>query len=263
MFADLVAFLNTLPPSLLLVVEMALCYSSLLLMLRFFGANGLYAYIGIAVIAANTQVMKAVQFPFYSDAVPLGTIVYASIYLATDILNEWYGRAAAQKAVFLGFAGYLIFTVFIVLALGYSPLTPEQAGEGMAWNLPNHDHLMAIFLPAPAILIASMAAYLISQTNDVYMYAWLRKKTAGKQLWLRNNASSLVSNFIDNAVFSIIAWNILSPNPVTWDAMFYTYILGTYLLRVVISMCDTPFLYLAGRCRPQAEGVKGAAAIPA
>lgn len=249
MLESLVLWLNGLPPAALLVVEMALCYSSLLLMLRLFGPAGMYAYIPIAVIAANIAVLKAVQFPFYADPVALGTVVYASIYLATDILNEWYGKAAARKAVFVGFFGYLIFIVFVLIALGYSPLTPEQAGETMAWNLPYHEHMKALFLPAPALLIASLAAYLVSQLNDVYLYAWLRGRTQGKMLWLRNNAAALVSNFIDNTVFSVLAWHVLAEQPVGWNALFFTYILGTYLLRVVISVCDTPFLYLAGRCR--------------
>jgi uncharacterized integral membrane protein (TIGR00697 family) len=247
-----VVWLNSLPSAWLLMAEMVICYSSLLVMLRLFGPAGICAYIPIAVIAANIAVLKAVQFPFYADPVALGTVVYASIYLATDILNEWYGKAVARKAVFIGFAGYLVFTVFVLMALGYSPLTPEQAGEAMAWNLPYHEHMKVLFLPAPALLVASLAAYLVSQLNDVYMYAWLRGRTQGKMLWLRNNAAALVSNFIDNTVFSILAWNVLAEQPVGWNALFFTYILGTYLLRVAISICDTPFLYLAGRCRGKA-----------
>ena len=80
----------------------------------------------------------------------------------------------------------------------------------------------------------------IKQTAD-----FLKEKTKGKMLWLRNNVSTAVSSLIDNTIFSIFAWIILNPNPFLLSDVIMTFILGVYLLRVFIALLDTPFIYLA------------------
>lgn len=241
----LVASLNSLPTVAVWGMMVFAAYSGAVLMGRMFGLAGLYTFIAIAVIGANIQVLKAVQFPFHDAPVGLGTELFVAAYLATDIITELYGRKAARKGVWIGFTAYLLFVVYMMLALGYAPLTAEQAGEGMAWNLPYHGHLAALFLPAPAFFIAGMAAYLVSQMNDVWLYSWIRGKTGDRHLWLRNNGSTMVSAFIDNTIFSVLAWIVLASDPVPVHDVIYTYILGTYLVRVVLALLDTPFMYLA------------------
>lgn len=241
----LVAALNGMPPELLLVAELLLCFGTILVMLRLFGAAGLYAYIVVAVLGANVQVLKQVQFGMYDSPVALGTILFASTYLCTDILAEHYGKAAARKGVFLGFAAYLFWTVMMLVTLGYAPLTPEQAGAEMAWALPMQEHMSALFLPAPTFFVAGMAAYLISQTHDVWLYDLLRRLTGQRWLWLRNNLSTMLSSLIDNIVFSVLAWVVLAPEPIGWEPLVFTFILGTYVLRLAVAALDTPFIYLA------------------
>ncbi|HYC05427.1 MAG TPA: queuosine precursor transporter [Azospirillaceae bacterium] len=243
--ADLISFLNALPPELLLLAQMLLCFSSVLLLARLFGAVGLYVYVVLGVIAANVEVLKAVQFGFYDHPVAMGTILFASTYLATDILTEHYGRAAARKGVFIGFTGYLLFTLLMMVTLGFRPMTAEQAGAEMAWALPMQDHLLALFTPAPALFAAGMIAYLTSQLFDVWVYQRIRGATGDRHLWLRNNGSTMLSALVDNVVFSVLAWHVFSPNPVDWQALLFTYILGTYLMRVVTALADTPFMYLS------------------
>ncbi|HSK39508.1 MAG TPA: queuosine precursor transporter [Arenibaculum sp.] len=241
----LIAFLNGLPPELLLCVEIAVCFTSILLLGRLFGRAGLYAYIVVAVLGANVQVLKAVQFGIYGHPVALGTILFASSYLATDMLAEHYGRAAAQKGVMIGFATFLLWTVILLLTLGYAPLTQAQAGEEMAWALPVHDNLAALFVPQPAFFVAGMCAYLVSQLSDVWLYDRLRRATGGRMLWLRNNGSTMLSALIDNTVFSVLAWVVFAPQPIGYEALVFTYILGTYVLRIAIAVLDTPFMYLS------------------
>lgn len=246
---QLVTALNALPTTSVWLMMVLVAYGGCVLMGRLFGAAGLYAFIVLAVIGANIQVMKAVLFSFHPDPVAIGTELFTATYLASDILNELYGRKAARKGVWIGFCSYLLFVVFMFLALGYAPLTAEQAGEAMAWNLPYHEHMKALFLPAPAFFIAGMAAFLTSQLLDVRVYSWIRGRTGDKALWLRNNGSTMLSAFVDNTVFSVLAWVVLAPaeTRVGTEALIYTYILGTYLLRVVLSLIDTPFMYLACR----------------
>lgn len=243
--ADLILFLNGLPPELLLLLQALLCFGTILLMGRLFGVAGLYLYIAVAVLAANVEVLKAVQFSFYDHPVAMGTVLFGSTYLATDILTEHYGRDAARKSVFLGFAAYLMFTIFMIVTLGFSPMTPEQAGEEMAWALPMQDHMAALFTPAPALFAAGMTAYLTSQLFDVWVYQRIRAATGGRWLWLRNTGSTAASSLVDNIIFSVLAWVVFAPTPVGWEALVFTYILGTYLMRLGLAVLDTPFMYIS------------------
>ena len=90
-----------------------------------------------------------------------------------------------------------------------------------------------------------MIAYLVSQFFDIWFFDKISKFTKKKFLWFRNNFSTMISSLLDNTVFSLFAWIILNPNPLDFDTVLFTFILGTYILRVFIALIDTPFIYLA------------------
>jgi uncharacterized integral membrane protein (TIGR00697 family) len=100
-----------------------------------------------------------------------------------------------------------------------------------------------------------MIAYLLSQHHDVWMFELLKRVTNKKHLWLRNNGSTLISALIDNAVFSLLAWVVFAANPIGFGPLVFTYILGTYWLRVLVALLDTPFCYLARYCLPGRTGL--------
>ena len=103
-------------------------------------------------------------------------------------------------------------------------------------------HLEALFGFLPRIALASMAAYLISQLHDVWAFHAIRNKTGEKWLWLRNNASTMVSQLLDSAIFCTIAfWGVFPM------AVFMEILLSTYVIKVVVACLDTPFIYLAKR----------------
>ena len=247
----LIAALQALPPEALWPVLLVACFGAVLVLYRLFGEVGLDVYVVVAVLTANVQVLKAVKFAVYPDPVALGTVVFASSYLATDILAEHHGPAAARRAVFLGFASYLIFTVLMMLTIGFAPLTAEQAGEEMAWAVANHEHIAALFTQAPSLFLAGMAAYLLSQLHDVWLFDRLKRAFDGRRLWLRNNLSTATSAFLDNSVFSVLAWIVLAPEPLPFATVFWVYILGTWWLRLIVAALDTPFVYLARRWKPR------------
>lgn len=250
MLANLVAWMNGLPPETMLVIEMAVCFTLIPVMLRLFGPAGMFVYIAIGIVGANIQVLKAVKYSFFSDPTALGTVLFASSYLCTDILTEYYGRAAAKRGILLGFAAMLLMTTMMMLAMGYRPMTPAEAGDGMAWSLPNQDHLMALFLPAPTLLAASMTSYLISQFNDVMVFQKIRKLTGTRHMWLRAAGSTAVSALIDNTIFNSLAWVvfpwILGQTPLTIPTLVFTYIIGTYWIRLAMAVIEVPYIYVAG-----------------
>ena len=251
----LITILNRHATEVVWLLMIAVCFGTILFMLRMFGKVGLQVYVVVAIIIANIQVLKVVKFSFYSEPVALGTVLFATTYLCTDILAEHYGRAAARQTVFLGFVAYLFSTIIMVLTLGFSPLMPENVGDDMAWASKNHQHMFVLFSPAPAIFAAGMTAYLISQFHDIWLYHLVKRLTDGRWLWLRNNVSTAVSALIDNAIFSVLAWIIFSSEPLPWYSVVYTYILGTYWLRLLVATMDTPIIYLARFVSPNDKTV--------
>lgn len=260
---DLTPLLRTLqswPPESIWVIEMFACYSCVVLLHRFFGIYGLYTHIVLGVIGANIQVLKVVKFSVFPDPVGMGTILFASTFMATDLLSERYGTKAAQRGIILGFAALLAHNIFMFTNLAFAPLTqqvidalPEAKRGDAAWALPNQPHMEAILLPGLGLFLAGMCAFLISQFNDIWVFQKIRAKTNGKFLWLRNGASNAISGLLDNTIFSVLAWMVFTPNPLPWSTVLWTYILGTYWLRLGVALLDTPFVYLARIWRPKDE----------
>jgi hypothetical protein len=244
-FDKFIKIYNSLPIDYTWFILLLFSFFSVLIFLKLFGEVGLYVYTVIAIIVGNIQVLKLVKFSFFSEPVALGTALFASTFLCTDILAEHFGAKKARKNVMLGFAGFLLMTLLMLFTLGLQPLDEIVAGEKYRWALNTQENLLNIFLPFPTFFLASMIAYLLSQFFDVWFFIWLSKLSNKRLLWLRNNLSTMISSLIDNTVFSILAWIIFNPDPLDFTVVFFTFILGTYFLRVVIAIFDTPFVYMA------------------
>ncbi|MGM9927853.1 MAG: queuosine precursor transporter [Bacillus sp. (in: firmicutes)] len=212
-------------------------FTGVLLMYRFFGKTGLFAWIGFSTVLANLQVVKTIEI--FGLTATLGNTMYASAFLVTDILNERYGKKEAQKAVWIGFFSLLAMTVIMQMALLFQPHETDFA----------QDALTTIFGFLPRVALGSLAAFLVSQFLDVHLFSWLRTKfPSDGQFWIRNNGSTLISQFIDTLVFTSIAFlGVYDFN--IWLEIFIT----TYLLKFIVSVLDTPFGYIAKRFKFKEE----------
>ena len=234
-FISLTSYLGMLNTFVLWLIMLFFCFFSILIFLKLFGIVGLYVYSALAVIGGNIQVLKQVDFFYSPEPVALGTVLFASTFLCTDIISEHFGREKANKNVLIGFVSFLFMTIIMLITIGFNPSTDDWAQESLS----------NIFTPLSRFFIASMIAYLLSQYFDVWIYNFLKKLTINKYLWLRNNLSTILSSLIDNTIFSLLAWIILNSNPEFLYKVITTYILGTYFLRILIALIDTPFLYLS------------------
>ena len=203
-------------------------FSLILLFYKLYGRMGLYLWVPISTIIANIQVLKLVEL--MSVEATLGNIVYASSFLATDILSENHDKKDARRAVGIGFLSLASLTILMQLALAFEPSANDFADES----------LQTIFGWMPRIALASATAYMVSQYHDIWAFGVLKKKTAGRYLWLRNSLSTMVSQAIDTTVFTFIAfWGQYE-----WDVLLS--IFGTaYVLKWVVAAADTPFVYVA------------------
>ncbi|MFH2114962.1 MAG: queuosine precursor transporter [Spirochaetota bacterium] len=204
-------------------------FAVILGMYRRLGLLGLYVWIPLAVIVANIQVIKTIEL--FGLTATLGNIAYASTFLATDIISENHGKSAANKAVWIGFVSIIAMTVFMNTALWYKPSPDDFAQEA----------LTTIFGLMPRIALGSVAAYLVSQKHDIWAYQfWKERFPSDRAIWIRNNASTMVSQALDTIVFVAIAFWGQFPLSVLVE-IFIT----TYVIKWLVAVLDTPFMYAA------------------
>lgn len=240
---QLVDFFNATPVEIMLLVEFGVCVSLLLILLKFFKLQGLYAFIIAALFVANIQVLKIVEYQFYPDPIALGKVVICCIFLAMDIIVECYGKEKAKLAIWIGLSSNIMVSIMMLITMGYKPFLSDD--PSYAIFLAQSDSIKTLFLPLPSILVASIISYLVSQYLDVTIFAALKKKTHNKYLWLRSFVSPAVSSLLDNILFYSIAFYFLSPKPLDLHILIYSYILGTYLFRLALIFISSYVIYLA------------------
>jgi len=183
-------------------------------------------------VLANLIAVKQIAFgPFIA---PAAVLVYASTFLMTDMISELFGKEKARLAVWTGFLANVVMLVSVLIAMDWSaaPVMDPEVVEAFD----------SIFGFAPRVIVASMVAYLISQHHDVWAYSFWKKKTMGRHLWLRNNASTMVSQLIDTGIFITLAFYGEFPTSVLWQIL-----VGQYVIKLLIAALDTPFMYVAVR----------------
>ncbi len=199
-----------------------------LFVFRGFGKIGLYGMIVMNIILCNIQVMKTISL--FGLVTTLGNVLYASIFFCTDVMSEIYGKKEARKGVFLGFISLIIAALYMQITIRFVPSSSDFI----------HPYLERIFLFLPRITVASLSAYLISQLHDVWAFHFWKRLTSERYLWLRNLFSTIVSQLIDTVIFVALAFYGVFP-----ITIFVQIAITTYLVKVIVAVLDTPFIYLA------------------
>lgn len=222
----------------LLILTLLLSYGATVLFFKLFGKSGLFVWIGITAIFANIEVMILVH-AFGMDQT-LGNTLFASSFLATDILSEIYSKKDANRGVIIGIFTTVFFIVISTIWISYIPATTD-------WAMPS---IKTLFARTPRILCASLAGYAISEILDVWLYhKWwnltIVKSGNGKKfLWFRNNLSTLISQAVNIVLFNFIAFFGIYEIKTLLELT-----LACYLIYVVTSLLDTPFIYLARKIK--------------
>jgi uncharacterized integral membrane protein (TIGR00697 family) len=171
-----------------------------------------------------------------SIMLPGAALAYALTFFASDCYSELYGRRAAQVMVNVGFV-----MNFVLLGLVWSTILAPAADPEAA------SQYRAVLAPAANIVLGSLAAYLVSQNWDVLIFHRIREATGPSLLWLRNIVSTATSQAIDTVLFVAVAFYVAprvlgvgDPAPVS---VVLSLIVGQYLLKLVIAVADTPFVY--------------------
>ena len=194
---------------------------------RLFGKEGLLVWVSLATVIANVVVCKTIGI--FGLVSSLGNIMFASNFLATDIIVEKYGKELSKKAVLLGFISTIIFVVATQIALAFIPDESDVVHESMK-------NLFSINLRTS---IASITMYLASNMLDIWLFDKIKQKIPGK-LWLRNNVATIISNCSENFFFAFLAFAGIMDIP----TIISIAITGS-IIEILIAFCDTPFLYIA------------------
>ena len=206
-------------------------------------ARRLYLILGLlfvtSLIVSNLIFKKFFYYyPFNSSLfgvklfeISVGILPYPITFLITDLISEIYGKKKANEVVFGGiiasfFAMGIIYISNIVPATSWSPVSDEM--------------FSTVFGSTSIAVISSMLAYLFAQFVDIQIYHFWKSVTKGKHLWLRNNFSTFLSQFIDTATVLIL---LCSFGEIQWR-LFSGLLMAGFLFKVIIAALDTPILYL-------------------
>ena len=212
----------------LLFIEAFVVFGAMLGVNKLFGKAGLMAWVPVVAILANIQVNESVNL--FGFSATLGNVLFASSFLATDILSECYGKQYAKTAVKMGIAFMVVFLVMSQFTLWFTPNEIDVARPS----------LEGLFTLSIRTTLASLTMYAIANMADVWLFDKLSQAMNGEKLWLRNNLSTIICNGLENFGFVFLAFYGVFP-----VADLLSIALVTCLIETIIALLDTPFLYLA------------------
>ncbi len=208
------------------------------------------AFVVVLVLTNIIGVKLFLAFPqslpdgFFGEAITLttGLITYPITFLLTDVVCEVYGRRKANLMVITGFVMSLLMLVLVQISV-MLPGSP-------AWPAGNPDYgtvgemqaaFESVFTLPGVLVLGSMSAYLAAQLLDVRLFHFWKRMTAGRHLWLRNNASTMVSQLVDTIIVNSIFLGF--GLGLDWD-LVAKIIAANYVFKLLIAIIDTPFIYL-------------------
>lgn len=205
----------------------------------------------VALVTSNMVAAKTIATGFtlfgVAVVVPSAVICYFLTFLMTDVVGELWGRAQAQLVVKWGF----VCQVFACLLVATAQLLPAASDQMQgAYEMLLGQNVVFV--------IASLLAYLASQSWDVFVFHRIRAffMNRGKSRawrWVWNCASTMSSQAIDTVIYIGIAFGIgmgWALDPVmlpTLGAMM----VGQYVCKFLLAALDTPVFYLLTRSRSQ------------
>lgn len=171
-----------------------------------------------------------------------GMLTFPITFLLTDLVNEYYGKKAARRIIWIGFA----MGAFVWCVVRATLSMPR-------WDVPFNvapESFEAVFQSSQIMYFASLLAYLTGSMCDIAVFGWLKRLTGGKMVWLRATGSTVISQMLDSLVvtfFGLSVGRMLlgGGNPMPLSEVPSTAATG-YMLKFAIAIALTPLIY-AGR----------------
>lgn len=208
---------------------------------KFLPSNKMDVLVGLYIFCiVAAEVMGSKTFPILTAGnftlnSGVGLLFIPAVYIIIDIITDVLGKDRAKSVVRTGWLIIilLVFAAFIATSL---PPSTRYAPNESAYDL--------IFTQSIRISIASLTAFVIANLTDIYVFSKIKAKTKEKKLWLRSNLANWISLFLDTAVFIILAFYSFDLSVSENASFLFSLILPYWLLKCLMSIIETPFVYL-------------------
>ena len=190
----------------------------------------LFALYITSMVLVNTIGSKIITL--FGVRVSVGIFFMPVLYLVTDIVGEVKGHKNAT--IFVRMSIFMLVLLFVMT--GISVQIPAHP----SWDL--QEQYRQIFGMSMRMSFASLVSFAISQNIDIQIFMLFKKISGGKNLWLRNNVSTMVSQFVDTVIFMFIAFYHLTPKFTV--AYVFSLIIPYWIFKVIFALVDTPLCYL-------------------
>jgi len=185
-----------------------------------------------ALITCNLIANKfvTVDLGFTQLVLSAGVLPYPITFLITDILSEIYGKKKTNQVVYVGFAASLFVLGMLYLGSVFPAIPASPVSE---------DQYSAVFQNSWRVILASMVAYLTAQLIDIRLFHFWKRLTGGKKLWLRNNASTIVSQLVDTTLVVLVLFAGTMP-----IGDMAELVKDGWIFKVISALLDTVLIYI-------------------
>jgi uncharacterized integral membrane protein (TIGR00697 family) len=214
----------------------------------FLGAMTMLNILGVSRFIDLSFEVFGISIPM---ALAVGVLPYPVTFLCTDFISELYGRDRASFVVWVGLGLNLFVVGFLWLGGALPPYPEIDGGTGLPATDAYDYSFFRIRMLTMGAVVASMVAYLTAQMCDVSLFHFWKRLTKGRHLWLRNNGSTLVSQFVDT--FAVITITHFYAHALPIDAsapvwpQLWVFIGSAYVFKSVVAALDTFPFYLGVR----------------
>jgi uncharacterized integral membrane protein (TIGR00697 family) len=199
-----------------------------LILTAFFISNAV-----LAELIGGKLIYIPVELPWLGmPAASIGVIPWPIVLIATDIMNEYFGREGVRRITLITVAmiSYCFLILFLAMQVPATPFSPVS-----------DEVFKTVFGQSLWIIFGSIIAFAVSQLIDVSVFWFVREKTKGKMLWLRTTGSTVVSQLIDSIMIIGIAFWL--PGKIQ-TSEFFNVALTNYSYKLAIAIGMTPLIYL-------------------
>jgi len=198
----------------------------------------------VNLVLTNILAVKIFKVPYFNMALSGGDLLYPLSFLITDIVTEIWGEKRSRFVVIAGFIMCLFMLAVVQLTLYLPPhpywVSPENS-FGLTTPEEYQNAFTSVFHVGGFLVVASSAAYLTSQLVDIRLFQFLKNLTTGRHLWLRNNASTILSQTIDSLIFTTIYFFLGVGLEFSACVHMFLYMLA---FKTAFALIDTPLCYL-------------------
>lgn len=178
-----------------------------------------------------------VPTPIHTFTMSVGVILWPVVFIVSDLVNEYFGREGVKRLTFLAAA---------VIAYAFLALFMAEKIPAASFSPVDGNSFRSVFLQSQWIIAGSLAAFLVAQLVDVWVFWFVRRRTGHRYLWMRATGSTLVSQLIDTVIVQYIGLHLptLMGQPGIDFPTFVNGAVSSYIFKFVVAIAVTPLLYL-------------------